>query len=113
MLETIGIILGIFLGIVGLVQVVRTVTLWFLRPHGKNAGILVVPIKGHNEEAELLLRSAAERVRWMSGGRPQAVVCMDCGMDSSTLAICASVCADYPFMELHHKQEVLDLLEAE
>lgn len=113
MLETIGILLGVFLGIIGLVQVVRTVTLWFLRPRGETVGVLIVPVKGHNEEAEFLLRSAAERVRWLSGGHPQAVVCMDCGMDEATQAVCASVCADYPFMELYPKQEVLDLLEAE
>ena len=48
----------------------------------------IVPICGHNEEAEYLLRSAAARVKWADNGRERRVICLDCGMDLETRMIC-------------------------
>lgn len=45
---------------------------------------MVVPIRGHDEEAEIVLRHAAARVKWAGGGRFKKVVCLDCGMDDET-----------------------------
>ena len=61
--------------------------------------MIIVPISGHNEEAELLLRSAASRVKWM-GDTQQKVICLDCDMDEETRAICAAISKEYSFMEV-------------
>jgi hypothetical protein len=100
MLHSIGVIAGILLMILGLVEVFRALTLQLLRTKGGNRLMMIVPIHGHNEEAELLLRSAATRVKWMDGVRRQRVICLDCGMDDETKEICEAVCRDYGFMEV-------------
>ncbi len=100
MLYIIRDIIFIILAIIGLVQIARSVVLFFMRSKKDGDVIMVVPIHGHDEEAEIVLRHAAARVKWVSGGRFKKVVCLDCGMDDETKKICDTVCRDYEFMEL-------------
>ena len=93
-------ILFIILAIIGLIDLVRMVALFFLRTESDKNMLFVIPIEGHNEEAEALLRHAAARVKWFGGGRFRKIVCLDCGMDAETRKICELVCKDYPFFEI-------------
>lgn len=93
-------ILFIILAIIGLIDLVRMVALFFLRTESDKNMLFVIPIEGHNEEAEALLRHAAARVKWFGGGRFRKIVCLDCGMDAETRKICELVCKDYPFLEI-------------
>lgn len=105
MLYIIRDIILIMLAIIGLAEVARVVVLFFMRSKKDKEVILVVPISGHDEEAELVLRHAAARVKWISGGRFRKVVCLDCGMDEETRKICSLVCSDYHFMEMKKSPE--------
>lgn len=100
MLESISIMIGVFLVIIGLVEVFRMISFLFLRTKGENDIMIIVPVCGHNEEAELLLRSAAARVKWTGGMSQQKVVCLDCGMDEETKAVCDTISQDYSFMNV-------------
>lgn len=100
MLYIIRDILIILLVIIGLVDVVRTVILFFMNYKGKNEIMVIVPIKGHNEEAEIMLRNAATRIRWYGGGCFQKVICLDCGMDEETKNVCKNMCSEFPFIEI-------------
>ena len=93
-------ILFIILAIIGLIDLVRMVALFFLRTESDKNMLFVIPIEGHNEEAEALLRHAAARIKWFGGGRFRKIVCLDCGMDAETRKICELVCKDYPFFEI-------------
>ena len=93
-------ILFIILAIIGLIDLVRMVALFFLRTESDKNMLFVIPIEGHNGEAEALLRHAAARVKWFGGGRFRKIVCLDCGMDAETRKICELVCKDYPFFEI-------------
>ena len=88
MLETISAIICVLFIIIGLVEVFRSIVLFVLRPKGEDTAMTIVPICGHNEEAEYLLRSAAARVKWADNGRERRVICLDCGMDLETRMIC-------------------------
>ncbi len=105
MLYIIRDIIFILLAIIGLVQIARTVVLFFMRSKKDKDVIMVVPIYGHDEEAEIVLRHAAAHVKWVSGGRFKKVVCLDCGMDEETKKICKTVCRDYDFMEMKEAPE--------
>jgi hypothetical protein len=100
MMESISIMIGVFLVIIGLVEVFRMISFLFLRTKGENDIMIIVPVSGHNEEAELLLRSAAARVKWTGGMSQQRVVCLDCGMDEETKEVCDTISQDYSFMEV-------------
>ena len=105
MLYIIRDIVFIILAIIGLVQIARSVVLFFMRSKKDGDVIMVVPIRGHDEEAEIVLRHAAARVKWAGGGRFKKVVCLDCRMDDETKKICDTVCSDYDFMELKESPE--------
>ena len=77
MLETISAIICVLFIIIGLVEVFRSIVLFVLRPKGEDTAMTIVPICGHNEEAEYLLRSAAARVKWADNGRERRVICFD------------------------------------
>ena len=55
MLETISAIICVLFIIIGLVEVFRSIVLFVLRPKGEDTAMTIVPICGHNEEAEYLL----------------------------------------------------------
>ncbi|HIS69464.1 MAG TPA: hypothetical protein IAA58_08910 [Candidatus Gallacutalibacter stercoravium] len=100
MLEVIGGVLGVFLMLLGFVEIFKHAVLLILRMKGEKEIMIVVPVRGHNEEAELLLRSAAERVRWAGDMRDSRVICLDCDMDEETRKICTLIAKDYSFMEI-------------
>ena len=110
MLETISAIICVLFIIIGLVEVFRSIVLFVLRPKGEDTAMTIVPICGHNEEAEYLLRSAAARVKWADNGRERRVICLDCGMDLETRMICEKLVHSYGFMELCTMEELQGML---
>lgn len=68
--------------------------------------LIVVPVTGHDEEAEFVLRSAAQRAKWMGGKDEKRVLCVDCGMDEETRHICETICREYRFMEIVTPEEL-------
>lgn len=104
MLEAICGIIGMILVILGLVEVVQIVTFWVLQTKEEREILIVVPIAGHNEEVEYLLRSAAAQVKWL-GSKYQKILCVDCGMDTETRLICQVIAKDYPFIEFCSRLE--------
>ena len=71
--------------------------------------MFVAPVSGKCENAEYILRSAAAKVKWISRGRNDCVICLDCGMDDETKKICQKICRDYGFAKLLTKQEFLKM----
>jgi hypothetical protein len=100
----------VILVIVGLVETCRVVILRILRPHRKQVMYMIVPLQGHNEEAEYILRCAAERVQWLGGTEEKMLICLDCGMDEETRSISDRLCRDYSFMSICSAEEMNGLL---
>ena len=67
--------------------------------------MFVAPVSGKCENAEYILRSAAAKVKWISRGRNDCVICLDCGMDDETKRICQKICRDYGFAKLLTNRE--------
>lgn len=66
---------------------------------------LIIPIKGHKEDAEFVLRKAAIKLKWKNSGKNSSIICLDCGMDSETRKICSLVCKDYDFMYMQQYKQ--------
>lgn len=106
MVHTLFLILSIILVILGFVDLIRSLTFLFLKIRGCSANIIIIPVKGHNERVEFLLRSAASKIRWMSPIEKSHLICLDCGMDDETKKICNLICDDYDFMDLYNINEL-------
>ena len=71
--------------VIGICAFVRELTLFFSFVTAKNNTVMfVAPVSGKCENAEYILRSAAAKVKWISRGRNDCVICLDCGMDDET-----------------------------
>lgn len=104
-------IILIILATIGLVEIVRAIVFMLFKTREENEIMILVPIYGHNEEAEILLRSAATRVSWFSGLKKQKVVCLDLGMDSETRKICDIISTEYEFMEVYDSEQFEKILK--
>lgn len=103
-------ILVIF-AVIGVIALVRDLTYYLFRYKNDNSVMFVTPINGSCEDAELMLRSAAAKVRWVSRGRHDYVICLDCDMDDETREICEKICEEYGFAKLMNKKEFLETLK--
>ena len=84
---------------------------YFLFRNKKDASImLITPVEGKCEDAELMLRSAAARIKWVCRGRHDYVICLDCNMDNDTKKVCEEICKEYGFVKLMNKKELFELL---
>ncbi len=105
MLRTVCDIVCVFLLIIGLVEVIRYAILKIMTVKDDSNELLVLPIYGHNEEAEFLLRSAATKLRWNDLNNEKLIVCLDCGMDEETKHICNTISLEYDFMRVYNMNE--------
>lgn len=73
--------------VIGICAFVRELTFFLFRNRKNNTVMFVAPVSGKCENAEYILRSAAAKVKWISRGRNDCVICLDCGMDDETKRI--------------------------
>lgn len=108
MLQIICGIIGMVLLLLGCIEIVRVVSLMIFKTKDDDKIMVVVPVSGHNEEVEYLLRSALAKLRWI-GSVYERVVCIDCGMDDETRKICDIIKKDYPFIEVYTQEEFKEI----
>ena len=106
MFHTLCIGICVLLIILGFVDVIRSFIFLFLKIRGCSNTTIIVPIEGHNERAEFLLRSAIAKIRWMSPIEKTHLICLDCGMDEETRKICRLICEDYDFIDLYNVNDL-------
>lgn len=100
----------VFFLIMGLVETCRLLLLWLLRPEKMEEAALVVPLTGHVEDAEYLLRSAAQSFQWDRTRCPKRLLCVDGGMDQETREICLHLQRELPFLEICTPEELKEKL---
>ena len=111
MLDMISKIILVLFVIIGLTEFCRILIMWLYRPKHSEKITIVVSIHGHQEDAEFILRSAVEKVRWMGGPEQKQLICVDCGMDDETRKICQMISNQYSFVEICNAQNLTARLE--
>lgn len=100
----------IIFAVMGIIYCVREFT-YFLYKNKNNCSIIIVtPLENEKHNAEFILRSAAERLKWFCRGGSDCVLCLDCDMDEETESICSALCREYGFIRLIKKQELIKML---
>lgn len=103
-MEVLGQIVLLLLVLLGLVYVMRLIMMQLLSPEKESDFVILVPLSGHREDTELVLRSAAARVRWF-GRRRMLVTVLDCGMDEETRQLCRRLCREIRYAEIVSREE--------
>ncbi len=103
-------VLLVVFAVIGVISFVRAVTCYIFRYKKDNTVMFVTPISGKCEDAEFLLRSAAAKVKWISSGKNDLVICLDCDMDDETRTVCENICNDFGFARIVSKKEFIEML---
>ena len=96
-------IVAIF-AVIGLMEVIRWVCNENLLPKETDWALMVVPLTGR-EDAEFLLRSAIQRVRWSLRSRNMKLICLDCGMSPEIREVCLRLSQQYAFVQIVNSTE--------
>lgn len=110
-MNTLSAVLLVVFAVIGVVAFVRELTYFLFRNKSDNTVMLVTPVRGKCEDAEYMLRSAAAKIKWVSRGRYDYVICLDCGMDEETKRICEKICSEYGFAKLVTKSEFFEMIK--
>lgn len=85
---------------IGLSEICKLLILKLFNAKGDNCMYMVVPIKGHNEKAEYILRSACSKIRWINALRGQKLICLNYDMDEETKKVCEKVAKQHNIIEI-------------
>lgn len=105
-----AVILVVF-AVIGVIALVHDLSLYLFRYKCDGSVMFVTPIRGKCDDAELMLRSTAARVRWLGCGRHNYVICLDCDMDDETRQVCEKICEEYGFARLISKNEFFEIMK--
>ncbi len=90
-----GVIL--FLAVVGVVQIIAWIKYFLLKPEQEVTAYLALPISGHVENIEQLLRYYRHRLEWdMPSAGVEKIIITDEGMDAATAEVCRKFCSENP-----------------
>lgn len=105
MFEILAKIVFVLFAILGIIEAFRMFLFWLLKTENSGKLFLILSMQGHEEEAELEIRSACERARWLPDSEVQVLV-VDSGMDEETREICEIACCDMPEVRLCSPEEI-------
>lgn len=92
--EILGCSLLVLLCLAGLTALLQALCRWLLAPGKESEMVVLVPIRGHCTDAEMVLRSAIRRIHEMGGSDRKMLLCVDCGMDEETHNVCERICSE-------------------
>lgn len=100
----------ILLALLGIAYFTKFIILKFFNIDKNCTSITIIPLRGHNENVEYVVRKEIAKIEWKSFSPYSEIICLDCGMDRETRKICDLLCSDYSFIKL---QDLKHLVECE
>ena len=110
MLEGILWIFICFLSFIGLLSLVERGER-LLRPNFQHPFLLLLPLQGHVDNVEGLLRETLSVLEGQKDHISGQLLIVDCGMDWETLTICKFFCEDAYWANLVEKEQFCDIIE--
>ena len=108
-MNVVSAIILVVLAVVGAATVAKALSQRLFHIRADCAVLLITPVD-RAENAEMVLRSVASRLRW-GRSRSDCAVCLDCEIDDETRKICEAVCKEYGFLRLMTKEELREELQ--
>lgn len=102
----------IIFAIFGIVDFVKKFTSLIFSTKAECSIVIITPVKAKCENAELIIRNYAERLKWISKANKNCVLCVDFDMDKETEKICDILCKEYGFINIIKKSEINDFLKS-
>lgn len=97
--------------VIGLTEVFRGLCGWLFKTRLKGKIVYVLPVSGHEEEAEMALRGAIHRLQWVPGKEEIHILCVNSGMDEETEAVCRKTAEHCRAVSICEKEELAEKME--
>lgn len=112
MLEVVLSIFVLCLAVVGLIEIFKVISVSFFNTKNiDGSAIFLIPIYGHDEEIEMILRNAMSNAKWFSNMGNRRIVCLDLGMDEETRQICEIISEEHTLVEVYSLDEFNEIME--
>ncbi len=92
--------------VLGTAELVRLLVFWWAKPVSEEGFFAVVEPKSA-EECEFLVRSAAERIRWLDHTGPYRLACLNRNADPEIDKICRVLSLRYPFLRVFKSKDLV------
>lgn len=110
MVEAIAYAVLLFAAVIGFVHLFGALERRLLFRKRKSSVISVIPLSGHVEEMELLVRDLLSSQRW-NRAQQDAIVLVDVGLDVETRNICEKITKDHSGIVLCDDCQLKNLLQ--
>ncbi len=110
MVEAIAYALLLLAAVIGFVHIFGVIERKLIFRKGKPSIISVIPLKGHIEEIEAMIRDTLS-YRRVRGTNMDAIVLVDTGLDAETRDICEKISKDYSGVVLCDDCQLKNLLQ--
>ena len=105
------IIIVLIFALIGVAETIKNIVFFITSQCSKDA-VVILPIKGHNEKAEYMIRGIFERSRWESETGVKTFIVLDCGMDCETRQICEKFCSEHSGMRVCDEADIDKILRS-
>lgn len=110
--EKILLVLVLLLALYGCTQLIRWLALRLLEPEERDRGLRILPVSGHRDDLEFVVRAAAVQRRWAHPlHKPERLLLLDAGMDGETRRVAELLSKDVPGIELWDTEKLEDFLD--
>ncbi len=97
----------LLLALFGCAELIRRLVLRVMAPSKGAGGILVIPISGHREDIEYVVRFAAVRRNWVRGTENRPILILDAGMDKETRQLAEAACIEVKGVDLYTPEDLI------
>ncbi len=98
----------LLLALYGCAELIRRAVLRILAPTKDCAGVLVIPVSGHRDDIEYVIRSAAAQCGW-SRRQGRRALLLDKGMDEETRRIAEAICREVEVVSLCREEKIQEI----
>lgn len=98
-------LVSVLLMIFGTVEVIRVLVFWCLKAENANEFSVVVRPEGA-DDCEFLIRSAAEKMKWLHLGEPCRLICVNADDNEEINLICSMLSRRYPYLVVSNSAEI-------
>ncbi len=99
------------LAVIGLADIIRSVSAWILSGGRRQYILSVIPCKGHEENMEYLIKSAYSHLKELYPCKSCRILLVDYGIDAETKRSCELLCKELDCVLLCDNEEASALLQ--
>lgn len=110
--EKILLVIVLLLSLYGCTELIRYAVLRILKPYRQYSGVLVLPIKGHHDDIEYLVRTVTTQSDW-TADMTRSVLLVDEGMDKETREAAESICIQYNHVHFGKPEEIEKMITSD